>query len=174
MNIKPILLALGPLMCLCASSLALAQDDDMNNSNSVSSTTTMSTTTSTTTTQSQPMMPAPPPPSPANVNTRDPNYYAEDDYWHNNPKNLDRALITKNATADSYYNRYRYDKPLSRAQVNEELVTWERAGYDPSRNDPYYPNDAHQAQLRISYWQAKYGSAGQAYPVAQVPPPQQQ
>jgi hypothetical protein len=164
MNIKPILLALAPLVCL--SNIAFAQDDDMNNS--VSSTTTMSTTT--TTTQSEPMMPAR---NPVNAKTNDPNYYADDEYWHNNPKNLDRALITKNATADSYYNRYHYDKPLSRAQVNEELVTWERAGYDPFTKDPYYPNDVHQAQVRISLWQAKYGSAGQSYPVAQVPPPQQ-
>lgn len=166
MNIKLSLLASSTL--LLSSHMALAQNtmNPQDGSNGITSTTTLSTTTSTTTDMNTQNMAQPIQPTSSQMNT-DPNYYADDDYYHNNPNKLARALITKNATADSYYNRYTFDKPKTREQVNEELATWEKAGYDPSRNDPYYPNDAHVAQVRISMWQAKYGSSGQVYQVAQ-------
>lgn len=149
MNIKPLLLASATMFFI--SPVAFAQNYDMGTTKSVSSTTTITTTTSTMN------------------NTSDANYYEPDEYYHNNPNHLDRALITKNDIADSYYNRYTYDKPHTRAQVKEELVTWEKAGYNPNTRDPYYPRDVHQAQLRITAWQAKYGVAGEEYRVAQVP-----
>lgn len=153
---KSLLLASATLF-LISPLVALAQDYDMGTSKSVSSTTSI---TSTTTTSSI-------------SNIHNPNYYEPDDYYHNNPNHLDRALITKNDLADSYYNRYTYDKPHSRAQVKEELVTWERAGYNPNTRDPYYPHDVHMAQLKITAWQAKYGVAGEKYRVAQAPQPAQ-
>ncbi len=47
--------------------------------------------------------------------------------------------------------------PKTRAQVRQELIQVEQAGYNPAiANDPYYPNDIQAAEQRV---QAEQGSA---------------
>jgi len=48
-------------------------------------------------------------------------------------------------------------QPLTRAQVRDELVQLEQAGYRPGANDPYYPDDLQAAQARIAR-QGGYGA----------------
>ena len=40
--------------------------------------------------------------------------------------------------------------PVTRAQVRNELVQLEAAGYCPSVNDLYYPDDLQKAQARVN------------------------
>lgn len=40
--------------------------------------------------------------------------------------------------------------PLTRAQVREQLVQLEKAGYNPAAADPYYPNDIQAAEQRVA------------------------
>jgi hypothetical protein len=40
--------------------------------------------------------------------------------------------------------------PVTRAQVRNELVQLEAAGYRPSLNDMYYPDDLQKAQARVN------------------------
>jgi Domain of unknown function (DUF4148) len=40
--------------------------------------------------------------------------------------------------------------PATRAQVRAELVQLEKAGYRPSKNDPYYPNDIQAAEAKVA------------------------
>jgi hypothetical protein len=40
--------------------------------------------------------------------------------------------------------------PVTRAQVRAELVQLEKQGYQPSRNDPYYPSDIQAAEARVA------------------------
>jgi hypothetical protein len=39
--------------------------------------------------------------------------------------------------------------PVTRAEVRNELVQLEKAGYRPSANDQYYPDDIQAAEARI-------------------------
>jgi hypothetical protein len=40
--------------------------------------------------------------------------------------------------------------PVTRAEVKAQLVQLEKAGYQPGRNDPYYPADIQAAEARVS------------------------
>jgi hypothetical protein len=46
--------------------------------------------------------------------------------------------------------------PVTRAQVREELVQLEKAGYNPSLADPHYPDNIQAAEARV---QAQQGIA---------------
>ena len=50
--------------------------------------------------------------------------------------------------------------PVTRAQVRAELVQLEKAGYQPGRNDPQYPNDIQAAEARVSAQNATASSYG--------------
>lgn len=50
------------------------------------------------------------------------------------------------------------NQPLTRAQVQAELVQLEKAGYTPARNDLHYPEDIQAAQARVDAQ-----NAGSAY-----------
>ncbi|HEY4298644.1 MAG TPA: DUF4148 domain-containing protein [Paraburkholderia sp.] len=55
-------------------------------------------------------------------------------------------------------------QPVSRADVRNELVQWEQAGYNPATtNDTNYPADAQAAQRRV---QAANPALAQTEPVA--------
>ncbi len=41
------------------------------------------------------------------------------------------------------------NEPLTRAQVREQIVELEKAGYTPGSFDPYYPEKIQDAQARI-------------------------
>ncbi|WP_027817685.1 DUF4148 domain-containing protein [Paraburkholderia bannensis] len=53
------------------------------------------------------------------------------------------------------------NQPLTRAQVQAELVQLEKAGYTPARNDLHYPDDIQAAQARVDAQNAQ--NAGSAY-----------
>jgi hypothetical protein len=40
--------------------------------------------------------------------------------------------------------------PVTRAEVRAQLVQLEKAGYQPGRDDPYYPADIQAAEARVS------------------------
>ncbi|MEA3092628.1 MAG: hypothetical protein QOJ04_3970 [Caballeronia sp.] len=40
--------------------------------------------------------------------------------------------------------------PVTRAEVKAQLVQLEKAGYQPGRDDPYYPADIQAAEARVS------------------------
>lgn len=48
--------------------------------------------------------------------------------------------------------------PLTRAQVREQLVQLEKAGYQPGVSSPFYPDDIQAAQARVDAQNA-YGSS---------------
>lgn len=41
------------------------------------------------------------------------------------------------------------NQPVTRAEVRAELIQLEKAGYDPSTRDPYYPNNLQAAEARV-------------------------
>ncbi|SAL84490.1 purine nucleoside phosphorylase [Caballeronia choica] len=41
------------------------------------------------------------------------------------------------------------NQPVTRAEVRSELIQLEKAGYDPSTRDPYYPNNLQAAEARV-------------------------
>ncbi|KWF11412.1 DUF4148 domain-containing protein [Burkholderia pseudomultivorans] len=54
---------------------------------------------------------------------------------------------------------------VTRAQVRNELVQLEQAGYKPSQSSPYYPADIQAAQARVAGDNSGYGA--QPAPVVQ-------
>lgn len=51
--------------------------------------------------------------------------------------------------------------PLTRAQVRQNLVRLEKAGYSPGANDPHYPDDLLAAEARVAAMQgASVGGEG--------------
>jgi hypothetical protein len=48
----------------------------------------------------------------------------------------------------------RTNAPPTMAQHQSELAALRKAGYDPSPwyDDPYYPDDLHEAQRLVDYW----------------------
>lgn len=55
-------------------------------------------------------------------------------------------------------------QPVSRAEVRNELIQWEQAGYNPATsNDTNYPADAQAAERRV---QAQNPALAQTQPVA--------
>ena len=63
--------------------------------------------------------------------------------------------------------------PVTRAEVRHQLVQVERAGYNPARNSPSYPNDIQAAEKRAgvngvadSAGGVEYGSSQGGYAVA--------
>ncbi|MFP3506051.1 DUF4148 domain-containing protein [Burkholderia sp. SIMBA_062] len=55
---------------------------------------------------------------------------------------------------------------VTRAQVRNELVQLEKAGYKPSQSSPHYPNDILSAEARVRAADAS-GYGAQAVPVVQ-------
>ncbi len=56
------------------------------------------------------------------------------------------------------------NQPLTRAQVQAELVQLEKAGYTPARNDLHYPDDIQAAQARVDAQNVQNAqNAGSAY-----------
>jgi hypothetical protein len=42
------------------------------------------------------------------------------------------------------------NQPVTRAEVKAQLVQLEKAGYQPGRNDPHYPDDIQAAEARVA------------------------
>jgi len=41
------------------------------------------------------------------------------------------------------------NQPVTRAEVRQQLIQLEQAGYNPAARDPYYPSDIQAAQARV-------------------------
>ncbi|WP_081067892.1 DUF4148 domain-containing protein [Burkholderia territorii] len=55
--------------------------------------------------------------------------------------------------------------PLTRAQVRADLISVERAGYDPARgNDPHYPSDIQAAEAKVAARKQATSGFGSAPP----------
>ena len=50
------------------------------------------------------------------------------------------------------------NQPVTRAQVREQLVQLEKAGYSPGRDDPYYPENVQAAERRVAAQQGEVAS----------------
>jgi hypothetical protein len=50
--------------------------------------------------------------------------------------------------------------PATRAQVRQDLINVEQAGYRPIGQDPYYPDDIQAAEQRVNSQQGYGGVAG--------------
>jgi hypothetical protein len=50
--------------------------------------------------------------------------------------------------------------PVTRAEVEANLVQMEKAGYQPGRRDPYYPADIQAAEARMPAQAASDNSSG--------------
>jgi hypothetical protein len=69
--------------------------------------------------------------------------------------------------------------PVTRAQVRAELVQLEKAGYQPSRDDPYYPANIQAAEARVAaqngatsgYGGSVSSSSASGAPAVMAPPP---
>lgn len=51
--------------------------------------------------------------------------------------------------------------PVTRAQVRQELIQLEQAGYNPAMHSPYYPDDIQAAQQRVDQQQGSAMAAGE-------------
>lgn len=51
--------------------------------------------------------------------------------------------------------------PVTRAQVRQELIQLEQAGYNPAMHSPYYPDDLQAAQRRVDEQQGSTMAAGE-------------
>jgi hypothetical protein len=56
------------------------------------------------------------------------------------------------------------DQPMTRAEVRNQLIELEKAGYNPGRagRDPYYPADIQAAEARVAAEKAAASSVGGA------------
>ncbi|WP_206956366.1 DUF4148 domain-containing protein [Trinickia acidisoli] len=52
--------------------------------------------------------------------------------------------------------------PVTRAQVRQDLINVEQAGYNPSARSPNYPNDIQAAEQRVNEGQGATGYGGVA------------
>ena len=56
------------------------------------------------------------------------------------------------------------NQPVTRAEVRQQLIQLEQAGYNPAARDPYYPSDIQAAEARVN---AQQGNAAVAQGNAQ-------
>ncbi|GAB5094691.1 DUF4148 domain-containing protein [Caballeronia sp. LP006] len=62
---------------------------------------------------------------------------------------------------------------LTRAQVRQDLVKVEQAGYNPSERDAFYPNDIQAAEQKVSnpsYGASSEGSSASGQPTMTTTP----
>lgn len=65
-------------------------------------------------------------------------------------KSLIQAVVIAAVLAAPVASFAQSNQPVTRAQVRAELIQLEKAGYQPGRDDPYYPEDIQAAQARVS------------------------
>ncbi|HEY1216660.1 MAG TPA: DUF4148 domain-containing protein, partial [Bryobacteraceae bacterium] len=64
-------------------------------------------------------------------------------------KSLIQAVVIATVLAAPVASFAQSNQPVTRAQVRAELIQLEKAGYQPSRSDIYYPADLQAAQSRV-------------------------
>ncbi|MGN6653055.1 DUF4148 domain-containing protein [Trinickia sp.] len=62
--------------------------------------------------------------------------------------------------------------PVTRAQVRQDLINVEQAGYNPAAKSPYYPDDIQAAERRLNEQQG-YGGAAAGTSQSGAPAPVQ-
>jgi hypothetical protein len=76
-------------------------------------------------------------------------------------KSLIQAVVIAVAIAAPVASFAQSSQPLTRAQVREQLVQLEQAGYRPSLgNDPDYPADVQAAEARVAAENAAANKSG--------------
>ncbi|RKP47613.1 DUF4148 domain-containing protein [Trinickia fusca] len=71
-------------------------------------------------------------------------------------KSLVYAVVAASVLSAPLVSFAQSNGPVTRAQVQNELIQLEQAGYNPAAADPYYPNDIQAAQQRVN---AQQGNA---------------
>jgi hypothetical protein len=66
------------------------------------------------------------------------------------------------------------NSPVTRAQVRAELAELVQAGYQPGRDDPYYPRDIQAAEAKVAAQHATTGVGGVANGSSDVGSPARQ
>jgi hypothetical protein len=73
------------------------------------------------------------------------------------------AMVAASALAAplaSYAQTSGNNGPVTRAEVRQDLINVERAGYNPSARSPYYPDDIQAAEQRLNAQQGQEGYGG--------------
>ncbi|ABE35458.1 hypothetical protein DR64_5823 [Paraburkholderia xenovorans LB400] len=65
-------------------------------------------------------------------------------------KSLIQAVVIAAVLAAPMASFAQSNQPVTRAQVRAELIQLEKAGYQPGRDDPYYPADIQAAEARVA------------------------
>ncbi|EIF35020.1 hypothetical protein BCh11DRAFT_02833 [Burkholderia sp. Ch1-1] len=65
-------------------------------------------------------------------------------------KSLIQAVVIAAVLAAPVASFAQSNQPVTRAQVRAELIQLEKAGYQPGRDDPYYPADIQAAEARVA------------------------
>ncbi|NPT36142.1 DUF4148 domain-containing protein [Paraburkholderia xenovorans] len=65
-------------------------------------------------------------------------------------KSLIQAVVIAAVFAAPVASFAQSNQPVTRAQVRAELIQLEKAGYQPGRDDPYYPADIQAAEARVA------------------------
>ncbi|MFM0687910.1 DUF4148 domain-containing protein [Paraburkholderia strydomiana] len=65
-------------------------------------------------------------------------------------KSLIQAVVIATVLGAPVASFAQSNQPVTRAQVRAELIQLEKAGYQPTRSDPYYPADIQAAEARVA------------------------
>jgi hypothetical protein len=75
-------------------------------------------------------------------------------------KSLIRAVAVAAVLAIPAVSFAQSNAPVTRAEVRAQLVQLEQAGYQPGRDDPYYPRDIQAAEARVAAQNASATGVG--------------
>ncbi|MGF6778525.1 DUF4148 domain-containing protein [Paraburkholderia sp. GAS334] len=65
-------------------------------------------------------------------------------------KSLIKAVVVATVLAAPVISFAQSNQPVTRAEVRQQLIQLEQAGYDPARRDPQYPADIQAAEQRVN------------------------
>ncbi len=65
-------------------------------------------------------------------------------------KSLIKAVVVASVLAAPVISFAQTNQPVTRAEVRQQLIQLEQAGYDPARSDPQYPADIQAAEQRVN------------------------
>ncbi|CAG4893206.1 DUF4148 domain-containing protein [Paraburkholderia gardini] len=65
-------------------------------------------------------------------------------------KSLIKVVVVAAVLAAPVISFAQTNQPVTRAEVRQQLIQLEQAGYDPARSDPQYPADIQAAEQRVN------------------------
>ena len=65
-------------------------------------------------------------------------------------KSLIKAVVVASVLASPVVSFAQTNQPETRADVRQQLIQLEQAGYNPARSDPQYPADIQAAEQRVN------------------------